>query len=55
MNWSNPLLISLIPAILFGVFNYYYNRKRGFTNIGTLIIGIMAFYAIFYLILSRLR
>ncbi|MCH2225526.1 MAG: hypothetical protein MK066_12215 [Crocinitomicaceae bacterium] len=45
----NYLLIYPIPpAIGFGVLNWLYWRKQGYTSIAQLFIGILIFYAIFY-------
>jgi hypothetical protein len=49
MNWTNPLIAPILPALIIGLINYLYNRKRGYTNVGSLIISVIAFYAIFYL------
>gem|GEM_PF-1076712 len=52
MNWTNPLLAPILPAFIIGIINYMYNRKKGYTNVGSLIISVIAFYAIFYMILK---
>ena len=48
MNWSNPLISALFPAIALGLINYFYNRRKGLTNIGSFILSVIVFYAIFY-------
>jgi hypothetical protein len=52
MNWTNPIIAPILPALVIGFINYLYNRKKGYTHIGSLILGVIAFYAIFYLVLK---
>lgn len=48
------LLLPLIPAIISGLILWLYQRKQGYSSTVLLFQGILAFYAIFYLLLKFL-
>lgn len=45
-------LYPLIPAIVFGLLNWLYWRKQGYTSIVQLFMGILLFYVGFYLLIK---
>lgn len=47
------LLYPILPALVMGILNYLYWRKKGYTSINQLVIGSMIFYALFYLIFKK--
>jgi hypothetical protein len=50
---SHHLLIyPLFPAILAGIVNWIYWKRKGYTAATQLVMGILIFYAVFYGILK---
>lgn len=47
------LIYPIIPAILIGFLNYLYWRNKGYRSTTQLVMGIMVFYALFYLIFKK--
>lgn len=47
------LLYPLLPAIILGLVNYLYWRKKGYRSTTQLLLGIMVFYALFYVIFKK--
>lgn len=48
------LIYPLIPTFILGTLNALYWRKQGYTNMSTIILSYIAFYAVSYTILSKL-
>jgi len=48
------LIYPLIPTIILGTINVLYWRRQGYTNLSTIILSYIAFYALSYTILSKL-
>lgn len=42
------LIAPLAPAVVFGLLNWLYWRRKGYTSPTQLILGIMVFYGVFY-------
>jgi hypothetical protein len=48
------LLYPIFPALVLGILNWLYWKKKGYTSINQLILGIIVFYAGFYLLFKKL-
>jgi hypothetical protein len=51
---ENPLIFSLIPALVLGVLNGWYWRKQGYKGWHLFYLGTMAFYALSVMILKKI-
>lgn len=50
----NILTISLFPAAILGTINWIYWRRRGYKNLGSIILSYIAFYGVSYMILKSI-
>jgi hypothetical protein len=51
---DNPLIFSLIPALVLGILNGWYWRKQGYKGWHLFYLGTMAFYALSVMILKKI-
>ncbi|MFT5860922.1 MAG: hypothetical protein ACI865_003038 [Flavobacteriaceae bacterium] len=47
------LLYPIIPAIILGILNWVYWKKRGYTSIVQLFLGMVLAYVVIYYIMKR--
>lgn len=47
------LIYPIIPAVIIGLLNYFYWRKKGYRSTTQLVLSMMVFYALFYLIFKK--